>query len=489
MRMDNSVWFAMLLLLAQGPAWAQQSAQQDDRSNVSPAAASLQTSSSVSNGNNIPVSNINSDVPPMVTPPVVSGQSYPVATASQERSNYLRGGVTFATAYSDNVLGSTGPNSAPVSDVSYSVWPTIALDQTTTRVHWTLDYAPGFTFYQHTSSRNESDQNAAVNFQYRVSPHVTFSAVDTFQKSSNVFNQPDLGSAGAVSGGAQAANLSVIAPVADRLSNVGNVGMTYQFAANSMIGAGGSFSNLHYPDQSEVQGLFDSESQGGSAFYSYRVAPRNYLGATYQYQRLLAFPTEGENETQTHAVLFFYTYNRTPAFTLSLFGGPQHSDTVQSGPVPLSMQPVGTQPSVPVPPLRTWSPAGGASASWQGRFTSFALGYTHIVAGSGGLAGAVKIDSANVSLRQQMTRSFSGSLSGFYAQNDVLDAAALGSSDGHSISATASVQQQVGQNLNVQAGYTRLHQDYSTVEVLAAHPDTNREFIAISYQFSKALGR
>jgi hypothetical protein len=490
MRIVNSVcftllWFGLLLLVAPVPAPAQQQ-QQEDKTSVSSTVSGPQNSVSMSNGNNNG-GNSNIDEPPMVTPPIVSGQSYPVATASQERSNYLRGGVIFATAYSDNVLGSTGPTSAPVSDVSYSVWPTIALDQTTTRLHWTLNYAPGFTFYQKTSSRNEADQNAAVNFQYRLSPHVTFSAVDTFQKSSNVFNQPDLGSAGAVSGGAQSANLSVIAPVADRLSNNGNVGMTYQFAADSMIGAGGSFSNLHYPDQSEVQGLSDSEGQGGSAFYSYRVAQGNYLGATYQYQRLLAFPTEGENETQTHAVLFFYTYNRTPAFTLSLFGGPQHSDTVQNQ--ASQATPVQSGPSVPVPPLRAWSPAGGASASWQRRFTSFALGYTHIVAGSGGLAGAVKIDSANVSLRQQMTRTFSGSVSGFYAQNDVLDAAALGTSNGHSISATASLQQQVGQNLNIQAGYTRLHQDYSTVAVLAAHPDTNREFIAISYQFSKALGR
>ena len=137
----------------------------------------------------------------MMTPPPVSGQSYPVAPTSQERSNYLRGGVTFSTAYSDNVLGATGSNSAPVSDVSYSVWPTIALDETTTRLHWTLNYAPGFTFYQRTSSRNEADQNASINFQYRLSPHVTFSAVDSFQKTSNVFNQPDLAAAGAVSGG------------------------------------------------------------------------------------------------------------------------------------------------------------------------------------------------------------------------------------------------------------------------------------------------
>ena len=76
---------------------------------------------------------------------------------------------------------------------------------------------------------------------------MTFSARDGFQKSSSVFNQPSVG-AGAVSGGIQEPNQSVIAPYASQLNNSGNVGITYQFAANRMIGAGGTFSNLHYLD-------------------------------------------------------------------------------------------------------------------------------------------------------------------------------------------------------------------------------------------------
>ena len=68
----------------------------------------------------------------------------------------------------------------------------MALDETTSRLHFILTYAPGFTFYQRESSLNEADQNASINFQYRLSPHVTFSARDGFQKSSSVFNQPDL---------------------------------------------------------------------------------------------------------------------------------------------------------------------------------------------------------------------------------------------------------------------------------------------------------
>ncbi|MGB7849925.1 MAG: hypothetical protein WCF73_03530, partial [Candidatus Sulfotelmatobacter sp.] len=263
----------------------------------------------------------------MLTPPPVSGQSFPTSSTSEERSNYLRGGMAFTSAYTDNALGSV--NGHPVSDVSYSVAPFIALDETTPRLHVVSTYAPGFTFYQRESSLNETDQNASINLQYRLSPHVTLSARDGFQKSSNVFNQPDLASAGAVSGGTQEANFSVIAPIADRLSNTGNVGITSQFAANGMVGASGTFTNLQYPDQAEVPGLFDSSSQAGSVFYSLRISKMHYIGVTYEYQRLLSYPTEGQNETQTHAILFFYTLYATSRFSVSFFGGPQYSDTVQ----------------------------------------------------------------------------------------------------------------------------------------------------------------
>lgn len=477
MRIANSIWLGLVLLLARVPAWAQ-----SDQTSVPVPAASgpqISTPTPTSTDNSV---NLDNRETPMLTPPPVSGQSYPVAPTSQERSNYLRGGVTFSTAYSDNVLGSTASNSAPVSDVSYSVWPTLALDTTTTRLHWTLNYAPGFTFYQRISARNEQDQNVSINFQYRLSPHVTFSAVDTFQKSSNVFNQPDLASAGAVSGGAQGDNFSVISPIADQLHNSGTVGITYQFAADAMIGAGGTFTNLHYPNQTEVPGLFDSETQGGSAFYAYRISSVHYIGVTYQYQRLLSFPTQGQNETQTDAIFPFYVFSPSRRFSISMFGGPQYSDI---GPQFI----IGA--TVPQPGSRAWRSAGGASVNWQGQFTSLALGYTHIISSGGGLIGAVKMDAANASIHQQVGRALSASLSGGYAQNTVLGGlpqTVAGSTNGHSISGTAALQRTFGEHLSAQLGYSRIHQHYN-VAVISTTPDTNREFVTLSYQFARPLGR
>lgn len=394
MRLFEHICFLMLLLFA-APLWSQV-----ETTAATPPLGALGPGSSDD---------------PMKTPPPVSGQSYPTQVTSEERSNYLRGGLAFMTAYTDNALGSTG-GSKPVSDVSYSVGPTLALDETRSRLHFVLTYAPGFTFYQRTSSRNEQDQNVSFTLRYRLSPHVTFSAQDGFLKTSNVLNQQNIALTEGVFGGAQQPNFSVIPPVANLLSNSGNVAINYQFAANGMIGASGSFTNLHYPNPNEVPGLFDSSSQAGSAFYSFRFSKMHYIGATYQYQRLIANPTLGQSETQTHAMLLFYTLYAASKFSISFFGGPQYSDTIAPAEPPLLPQ---------AATVRQWTPAAGASLNWQGRRSNIALSYSRVISSGSGLIGAVQINGATASFQQQITRFLGASMSGGYTENQVLATTSL----------------------------------------------------------------
>jgi len=437
------------ILLVSSVLWAQVAA---------PAAEPAATGSSASGG-------------AMLTPTPVSSEAYSMGFASETRANYLRGGLVFGSAYDDGATVSA--NGQPGSDVSYSIWPTIALDQTHSRFHWVLSYSPGFTFYQRTSSRNEADQNLTVDSKYRLSPHVTLSLRDSFQKTSNVLNQPNSDLDQPVSGAVFVPNNSVIAPVANMLRNTANATLTYQFGANRMIGASGTFTNLHYASQAQVPGLGDSSSRAGSAFYNHRLSKMHYIGATYQYQMFLAYPTLGQSETQAHSVFLFYTLYLKPTLSISVFGGPQYSNTAQFG----------------LPTMNSWSPAGGASMGWQGRLTSFALSCSRAINDSGGLSGAVEAISANSSLRRQLTRNLSASVGASYASNSVLDALPALNTSGHTISASASVQRQVGEHLNLQLQYMRLHQSYSEVAVLSAVPDRNRGSITISYQFVRPLGR
>jgi len=412
------------------------------------------------------------ETPAMTTPPPVSGEAYATEGASLARSNYVSGGLTFNSAYTDNLLG--GLVQKPVSDVSYSVWPTIALDETTPRLHTTLTYSPGFTFYQRTSAYDQANQNVGVALQYRLSPHVTLSVGDSLHKLSSVFNQPDLLAVAPVSGSTQPAPIAVIAPTADQLYNTGYVEVTDQFSRNAMVGASGTLTNLHYSDLTQVSGLYNSNSKGGSAFYTHRLSRKHYVGATYQYTKFVATRTEELSETQSHSVLLFYTFYFKPTLSLSFSGGPQHVD-------------VG-QPLLPV--FQAWSPSGAVSLGWQGRHTAFAASYSRAVAAGGGLIGGFNSNNAALSARQQLTRQWSAGLSGGYSIYKPLNSPLLSSnSGGHTISGSASIQRTFGTHLNAELGYTRLYQSYGGIAAVSTFPNVNREAISISYQFARPLGR
>lgn len=57
------------------------------------------------------------------------------------------------------------------------------------------------------------------------------------------------------------------------------------------------------------------------------------------------------------------------------------------------------------------------------------------------------------------------------------------------MSGTFNVQHPINQRLQLEFGYTRLHQTYDTIAVISNAPDMNREYVSVSYQFTRPLGR
>jgi len=408
----------------------------------------------------------------MQTPPPVSGEAYSTTVGSQARSNYMHIGWIVSGAYSDNILGNVG--SKPIGDASYTIWPTISIDEVTSRLRWTLDYSPGFTVYQHTNSFDHVDQNMALDFHYRLSPHITASVQDSLHKVSNALNQPDPLSGGGISGLPQAPTTAVFATAANQISNQGNVELTYQFSRNGMLGAAGSSTILHYFDRAQVPGLYDSTSSGGSVFYNHRLSERQYAGANYQYLRILTDPDNSLSLTHTHSLLFFYTIYVKPTLSLSVSAGPQHFDVVELNSTA----------------YRAWSPALTTSMGWQGRRTSFAASYGRLISAGGGLAGAFNSKSASGSANWQLARSWQVGSAAIYAINkSVGPFASVSDLGGHFISGTVAVQHPFSERLNVEIGYTRLHQSYNAIPLISNAPDSNREFVTVSYQFTRPLGR
>jgi hypothetical protein len=401
----------------------------------------------------------------IIAPAPVSGEGYSLEFASETpRTNVLTGGVVLGAAYGNGILA-TG-----ASDVSYSVSPNIAFNQTRSRLNWDLSYSPGFTFYQKYSSLNQSNQNVASKFSYRLSPHVTFSAQEAFTKSIGGYIQP-CQETGSSCGGINSPNTSILAPNTDTITNASNAQITYQFSPGGMVGVTGNFSELHYPDQAQVPGLNDSNAAGGGGYYTHRLSGKHYVGATYQYQKYLTHP-EGF-ATQAHSLMLFYTFYLQRAISFSIFGGPQYTDSY--GPLLILT-------------MHSWSPGGGGSLNWQGQHTSLMASYSRRISDGGGLQGAVSFNGADASIRHQFTAAWIGTLGADYSVNKLLDAELADNTSGHSISGTAALQRQLGQHFSLVAGYLRLHQSYG-IKAIDSVPNRDRVWLSIGYQFQRSLGR
>lgn len=408
----------------------------------------------------------------MQTPPPVSGQTYPVVVGSEARSNVLRAAVIVGAAYDDNEFG--GGSLHPTSEETYTIWPTISVDQTTPRQRRTFMYSPGFTIYQHTSQLNDVDQSASVGYQYRFTPYAAISVRDSFQKSSNVLNQANPISASPVSGSPGSSLTGVVAPFADQITNALTLDLSYQFQRNDMVGGEGFYTELHFPNLSQVPGLFNSNSRGGSAFYSHRVSNGQYAGASYRYVLSQANPTNASSETQTNTVFGFYTVYLNRTVSVSISGGPQLVDATQAGSFA----------------YRAWRPSVMASVGWQSSHLNVAVSYLKTVSGGGGLVGAFDSSSVNTSLRWRLNKVWTvGSTASYAVNSNVTPKFALSSPSGHNASVTASIERPIGTRVNAEVGYTRLQQNYSGIPVISAAPDSDRIFVSIAYQFTKPLGR
>jgi hypothetical protein len=401
---------------------------------------------------------------PMETPAPVSVGGQDVSFGSElERSNYLHGGVQVEGLYDEDIFLTVPPQ----SDTSYTVTPYLGFDIKRSRLDWDLDYRPGFTFYQRFNSQNQSNQDLSTNLHYRISPHVTATLDDKFVKTSAYSDQlraPD--------GGTSTPVFAIVPPVSDILSNTTEGQVTYQFAPNAMVGASGSFFDLHYLQISQVPGLYDSTQKGGQAFYTHRLSGKYYIGATYDFEDILASPIN--TETQVHGATFFLTVNFGRRITLATYGGAQYSEIFGSA-ILFSE--------------RLWSPTGGGTFTWQGLHTTFATSFSHRVTPGGGLATAASSYLADASLRHQFTPNFTGSIIGSYLDNKVLQTNVLYSSGGHTLSGGGTLQRRLGRNLSGEIGYTRIYENYSNIMAIQGNPGRNRAWVSISYQFERPMGR
>ena len=408
----------------------------------------------------------------MPTPPMVGAEPFQTQAGLEQRSNYVHGGLTVSPAYSDNVLNRTGTDR--VADMVYTVSPTISVDKSVPRLQFMWEVTPGFTLFQHVTARNSAYQNTTFHGQYRLTPHTTATWREAFLHTSNVFGEPYAIFPSSISGAPSPSPPDVVPIFAERLMNEANAELTFQPTMNVLIGAGGSTTWYHLPNPSEAPGLCDSNSGSASGFYSRRYAGTQYLGLTYQYAHILEHPQNSDLTIFTHAALPFYMISLGQALKASISGGMQYYHEAPNSSVSNG----------------SWKPMLVGSLGWQiSRFAVAAQG-SRSVTGGGGLLGAYQTTSGVANIRWLPARSWALQGSGaYYLRQNVSFLSLFGTPGGHTVSGSISLERTLSERITLRFGYQREHMSYSQVESIARNPDLNREFVSISYHFSRALGR
>jgi hypothetical protein len=406
-------------------------------------------------------------------PAIIGGFSPTLAFSSSiNRSNLLRAGINVGGSYDDNAL--ITPTNA-IGNWGYSIFPNISIQQTRSRLRWDLGYSAGLTVNQELSSRNQGSHDLNLNLLYRLSPHVNLLVADHFSLSSGVFNQ--LGANATPQGGSSGVPGATVAlPLSSQLSNSTSAQIGYQFTASDAVGVSGGFYLNNYRDVPAGIQLFDTRSSQGAGFYTHRITERNWIGASYRFQRLTF--TNGTGETLVHSILAFDTFMLPAKMSVSVFAGPEYVDVVSG----LLGSSTGTQ-------SKKWSSAAGASFNWTGLRTSFFADFARRTNDGGGLQGATQATSVSGGVRHRLGRAWTTSATATYGVNDSLTTGPGIPESVKWTSFSGSVERAIRESVIFLAGYSHEIQKGQDLVLPDANAHRNRVWFSISYNFTRPLGR
>ncbi|HYU46710.1 MAG TPA: hypothetical protein VEK84_11115 [Terriglobales bacterium] len=406
-------------------------------------------------------------------PAMLGGQGRSLAFGSEmERSNYLRGGISVGAGYDDNAF--LGPG-GQVGNTTFSVFPNIAIEQSTSRTQWSLGYAGGFTVNQRLSNRNQGSHVLRFDSGFRLSPHVNLRVAEDFSLTAGIFGAS---TGTAFQPGPGGSNTNLITPLANQRSSATVGEADYHFALKDLVGASGSFYDLHYSDVTTPGTLVDTRTAAGSAFWLHQIVRRDWAGISYRFQRLTFDPN---GETRVHAFTVTNTLNISKTFTVSAFIGPEHSDNhgvAASGPDAGQVSNFGD-----------WSMAGGVEGGWQDGRTGVTAGYSRQVSDGSGVLGAVRLQNIHAAVRRELIPGWAATFGATYGSNGSLTlASSANATSATSIKTTsvgATLERNIGRSLGFQIGYVHDFQNQSG----ASDINRNRFSATLSYQWAKPLGR
>lgn len=408
--------------------------------------------------------------------PVLASGQLPPATpgADVEVANMVEGSIQVGANYDDNAVLGAAPRQW---DIDYNISPSITFRETLPRFDWSLKYGPGFTKSQNLTYRSQVTQNFGGQFTWRTSKHSQLSVQQSYIRSTNPFDQsytqpgPTLGT-----------NNTIYVPSLRRTTILSNGEFSYQLSEHTNMGFGGSFNHEGYqstPQSGQTTSLVYSQNVTGNGYISHQLSARNQLGFQYVGQ-VLRFPIANARTT-THSFLVSEQLNFSPHSVLSLYAGPEYSQTFNQVVVNLGFIII----TIPVN-ANQWNASGGVIYNWTGQRVAVALNYSRGISDGGGLVGAVSLNTGTATATWRLTERWN-LITSLAGGDDQLLAVKTGQNEMLTYSASAALTRQLSRNLTMNFNYERLNETGS----LGNLPIGNHDLVygSVTYSFMKPLGR
>jgi hypothetical protein len=381
------------------------------------------------------------------------------------------------SSWDDNILGN---NAHRIRDYVFEEGGLLRL--WTNHPEWKLglEYQPNALLYRTVNSLNQLDHRINFDNEFHAARHVLFRLRDSLDYATGVLApqaNPDIS---LPVGGPSNLNTTLFTPFARQFANEASGEAEYDMSLRNSLHISGShglrrFSNVG--NFNSTAGLFNTQSDVGGASYGYRVTRHFTASLEYQYQEYRFGQTSHD---KTHGAFMKVLWDVRPHITLSVFGGPEYSDSEGQFSTP-STNPL--QPGNVTTTQRTkqWNPGGGGSVTLRSDRTVLRLTAQRLVGDGGGLLAAVTNSYEGAEIRRQVTGRLDVALTASNARTVALQGPS-GKGAVDTQAAGVAVEYPLLQNLSMHLGYNYLRQRANQFVPVAPDLDRNRFTLGLFFR-------
>ncbi len=410
--------------------------------------------------------------------PYGTGQQAELNYSGSPLRNLLLVDAGLDTAYADNILNRNDPR---IRDMSFRLFPRIALHREGRQFTLALDYQPSFLIYRKTKKLNEWDQTLALHVNYQVSRQLAFRARGALLSTRGIFQPASSGDLVPALGSPGNLNATVLRPLARQLTDSVRLDAVYETSRYTSFTLFGVLAMRNFSQASApTEDLLNSQERSGGLLYRHRLSPNNTLGVTYLLEDLRV----GANtRVVIHSGLFSLGRQINPHFSFNVFGGPQYArlhDVIPALPPSTGLLPIFNA-------QLHWAVGGELTRRSEKTVIQFTA--ERQITDGGGLLGPVTSSAVSVDLRQQFAARWQGIWSLSYGHNQNLDTG-LPFDRIQSMTARFGLERAWTPSFTAGLGYEFLLQKANGAGSPLANVDRNRVYIRLLYRFAEiGLGR